>query len=269
MIAQHRTILSYFGYGALFGMLFPLTATGLDIWLRSLPASLASVGVVQSTQPLHWMIDSAPLFLGLLAALAGWRQERVERLNTQLGEQRVLLERALEQAERAEELARLNAENAQLYEQARRQLNELRQLAQEKQADQRTIRALLTPLIAVRDDVVALPLIGAFDVARLADLRSVALSGVEARRARTVILDCTGVTDMTPEAVGDLANTIDALALLGAEAIITGVTPALALRLVTSALGDRRLRTAADLAGGLALAQVPPAKFTANHNITA
>lgn len=46
------------------GCSFPIVATILDLWRLGLPSfSLASVLAVQTSQPLHWIIDSVPLFL--------------------------------------------------------------------------------------------------------------------------------------------------------------------------------------------------------------
>ena len=49
-----------------------------------MPVSVASLIWVQTTQPLHWIIDTAPFFLGLFASLAGSRQDLLSQLNTQL-----------------------------------------------------------------------------------------------------------------------------------------------------------------------------------------
>mmetsp|Transcript_31335 Transcript_31335/g.48045 ORF Transcript_31335/g.48045 Transcript_31335/m.48045 type:complete len:675 (-) Transcript_31335:341-2365(-) len=88
-------------YGALFGATFPLIATILDILTQGLDFSIKSVIQVHSDQPLHWIINTAPLFLGLVASLVGIRQERITNFNSML-EQRVR-ERTveLEQASRA------------------------------------------------------------------------------------------------------------------------------------------------------------------------
>ena len=61
--------------GAAFGFLFPVTATAISIATAQLPFSLASAIEVQRTQPLLWIIDTAPFFLGLFAALAGHRED--------------------------------------------------------------------------------------------------------------------------------------------------------------------------------------------------
>jgi len=81
-------------YGALFGACFPLIATLLDIVVQGLELSFESVIKVHTEQPLHWIINTAPLFLGLVASLVGIRQERITNFNAML-EQRVR-ERTLE-----------------------------------------------------------------------------------------------------------------------------------------------------------------------------
>jgi signal transduction histidine kinase/CheY-like chemotaxis protein len=63
----------YATYGALFGLAFPLFSTIVDAFMR-----LDSAGAwieAQRTNPLLWVIDTAPLFLGFFAALAGRAQD--------------------------------------------------------------------------------------------------------------------------------------------------------------------------------------------------
>lgn len=71
-------------YGALFGCCFPIGATLLDLLVQGLPLTLASILKVQRVQSLHWIIDTAPLFLGIFASLAGRRQDDIRELNEQL-----------------------------------------------------------------------------------------------------------------------------------------------------------------------------------------
>jgi len=68
---------SYAVYGAFFGALFPIGAIVLDVIVRGLPVTLSGAYTALETQPLHWIISSAPLFLGLFAAIAGTRQDTV------------------------------------------------------------------------------------------------------------------------------------------------------------------------------------------------
>ena len=227
-----RATFRYLCYGALFGALFPLAATLLDIAAQGLPLSARSVATVQSAQPLHWMIDTAPLFLGLFAALAGRRQDSLER---------------------AEEVGRLSAENTRLLEDMRRQLDELQRLQDAADVSAKTIRALSVPLIPVGHDMLALPLIGAFDPARMADLRTSLFGGVHGRRARIVIVDCTGLDDLAADTAHELGRLLAGLTLLGATPILCGVRAALARCLVEARVDLRAAQIAADLAAGIEL----------------
>lgn len=70
--------------GVFFGFLFPVWATVIRIASNGNPLNLSSVILAQTTDPLLWIIDTAPLFLGLFAALAGRRQDILQNLNTEL-----------------------------------------------------------------------------------------------------------------------------------------------------------------------------------------
>lgn len=81
-----RTVQRYAFYGAVLGFVFPLVATLVDIWARALPLHLFSAYFVQTTQPLHWLIDSIPLLLAVGAAIVGRRQEALEQQNQELAQ---------------------------------------------------------------------------------------------------------------------------------------------------------------------------------------
>ena len=81
---KRKVILQYTLFGVLFGFLFPLIATVWGIYARDLPFTMASIVVVQTTNPLYWMIDSAPFFLGLFACYGGIRHFQALRLNQEL-----------------------------------------------------------------------------------------------------------------------------------------------------------------------------------------
>lgn len=106
----------YAVYGAVFGVLFPLAALAalaVDGGVRaSNPVSF--LGAAHQSQQLLWMIDTAPLFLGLFASLAGARQDRLhsltDSLEVQVAGKTESLVAALAQAERlAEAIAHLAA----------------------------------------------------------------------------------------------------------------------------------------------------------------
>ncbi len=69
-------VFRYTVYGAVFGILFPFIATISQLYLLRLPFSWESIAEVQRN-PLLWMIDTAPFFLGLLANFAGIREKKL------------------------------------------------------------------------------------------------------------------------------------------------------------------------------------------------
>jgi hypothetical protein len=64
-------------YGALFGLSFPLFATILRGATCDGACNLSKFISLQIADPLLWIIDSAPVFLGLFARVGGIRKDRV------------------------------------------------------------------------------------------------------------------------------------------------------------------------------------------------
>lgn len=97
----------YAAAGAAFGACFPLLAfTYVSLAGVVAPAPLpAWLAAAHRAEPLLWMIETAPCFLGLVAAIAGARQERLERANAslavQVAERTASLESALARARAA------------------------------------------------------------------------------------------------------------------------------------------------------------------------
>jgi len=81
-------------YGAGIGLLFPVGATLLRVALLRQPWTLVSLAAVQAADPMLWIIDSAPLVLGLFARLAGYRQDRLMQLNRNLSRRESEIEAA-------------------------------------------------------------------------------------------------------------------------------------------------------------------------------
>jgi len=73
---------TYAIYGALFGAAFPVLSTLL--YATSELGSVSEVWRAQRTISLLWVIDTAPAFLGVVAWLAGRRQDAVESLLARL-----------------------------------------------------------------------------------------------------------------------------------------------------------------------------------------
>jgi len=88
----------YAGVGAAFGLVFPAGATAIAILEAGRPLSWDGVGAVQRAQALLWIIDTAPVFLGLFAAFAGCRQDRLMKANADLERRVAERTRQMEQA---------------------------------------------------------------------------------------------------------------------------------------------------------------------------
>jgi GAF domain-containing protein len=70
--------------GTCFGLLFPILAILIRTVFSGIPLSLYSIAATSASDPLLWIICTAPLFLGLFAAIAGRRQDEVEKTNSML-----------------------------------------------------------------------------------------------------------------------------------------------------------------------------------------
>ncbi|NUQ75829.1 MAG: AAA family ATPase [Polyangiaceae bacterium] len=117
-------------------------------------------------------------------------------------------------------------------ERLERELLERRQ-AEEAQAElRRELLRVQTPLIPITDQVMVMPIIGAVDEPRARQILETALAGVHSSRAKVVILDITGVEVINASVMDSLVGTARALALLGAQAVITGMRPLVARQLV-------------------------------------
>jgi anti-anti-sigma factor len=94
------------------------------------------------------------------------------------------------------------------------------------------LRELSTPLIPVSENVVIMPLIGAIDSARAQLVMETLLEGVGAHRAAIAILDITGVSVVDTQVANALIRAAQAVRLLGAQVMLTGISPQVAQTLV-------------------------------------
>jgi rsbT co-antagonist protein RsbR len=113
------------------------------------------------------------------------------------------------------------------------------------------ILELSTPVIQVWDDILVLPLVGTIDTARAQQIMESLLESVVQRRAAVVILDVTGVPVVDTKVANHLIKTIDAARLLGAEALLTGVSPTNAQTLVRLGVDLTSITTRSSLQAGL------------------
>jgi len=79
-------IVEYTILGGAFGLAFPILASLIEISTHHLSFSWVSFLQVQRTNPLLWIIDSTPLFLGIYAYIAGNRQQKLQEQTDHLEE---------------------------------------------------------------------------------------------------------------------------------------------------------------------------------------
>jgi PAS domain S-box-containing protein len=109
-----------------------------------------------------------------------------------------------------------------------------------------------TPVVPVWRDVLALPIIGSLDTERMNRATQAALNEVVRRGARACIIDITGARIVDSHAIANLSNLVASLKLIGAEAIVTGVTAQAAQSLVGLGVDFAGMRTYRTLAEALA-----------------
>ena len=95
------------------GFIFPIVATIIRVLEAGLPLNISSMLAVQFADPLLWIIDTAPFFLGLFAAMAGRRQDALEKVidelrlrETELRDTQLAVEKSV--IERTQELTVMN-----------------------------------------------------------------------------------------------------------------------------------------------------------------
>jgi rsbT co-antagonist protein RsbR len=116
---------------------------------------------------------------------------------------------------------------------------------------QEAIRELSTPVLQVRDRLLILPIIGVLDSQRARQLTEQLLGAIQSHRARVVVIDITGVATIDLGVANHLVQTVEAARLMGASAIITGLSSKIAQTLVEIGVDLSTMRTVGDLQGGL------------------
>lgn len=124
-------------------------------------------------------------------------------------------------------------------------------------AQQAALRELSTPLIPVADDVVIMPLIGSIDSTRTQMVIDTLLEGVATLHARTAIIDITGVPVVDTQVANTLLRAAQAVKLLGAQVLLTGIRPEVAQTLVGLGADLSGIITRSTLQSGITYALRP------------
>jgi rsbT co-antagonist protein RsbR len=116
---------------------------------------------------------------------------------------------------------------------------------------QEAIRELSTPVLQVRDRLLIIPIVGVIDTHRARQLTETLLRSIRERRARSVVMDITGVAIVDSKVANHLLKTIAAARLMGASVVLSGVSSEVAQSLVALGIDLDRLNAVGDLQGGI------------------
>lgn len=104
-----------------------------------------------------------------------------------------------------------------------------------------------TPVVDLWERVIAVPLVGTLDSVRAQEVMENTLGAIVEREADIVIVDITGVPTIDTEVAHHLLRTAAAIHLMGAECIISGISPRIAQTMVHLGVSTNGVTTRASL----------------------
>ncbi|MCT0224610.1 PAS domain S-box protein [Synechococcus sp. CS-1328] len=143
------------------------------------------------------------------------------------------LELALEESHRAKELEIALAKVNEA-EKARREMD----LA---------IQEISTPVTPIWEGILLLPLVGILDSTRASSIMTKSLEMISQKRAKIFVLDISGVATVDTAVANQLIKITKATQLMGCDAIISGLSPAIARTIVELGVNVGEIRTTATL----------------------
>ncbi|MBE3639832.1 protoglobin domain-containing protein [Mangrovicoccus algicola] len=120
---------------------------------------------------------------------------------------------------------------------------------------EREMSELPTPVLQLRDGLLLIPVVGTLDSFRARNLTVRVLERIRDLRARAVVLDITGVAAVDSAVASHLIQTMTAARLMGATAVLTGLSAEVAQALVKIGVTSEALHTAGDLQHGIEIAE--------------
>jgi rsbT co-antagonist protein RsbR len=109
-------------------------------------------------------------------------------------------------------------------------------IAAEAEERARVIRALGSPILRIHDDVLAMPIIGTLDQERATLMSATLLEAIPRTGARFSVLDLTAVGAIDDETTSHVKALVQAIKLLGAEVVISGIGANIARTMVQKGL---------------------------------
>lgn len=133
----------------------------------------------------------------------------------------------------------------------KQEMEEKLQKIQEQQKtilqQQEDLMELSSPVSKVWENILILPVIGTLDSQRTQVMMENLLQKIVATGCTTAILDITGVPTVDTQVANHLLKTVTAARLLGAECIVSGISPAIAQTIVHLGINLSNILTKATL----------------------
>ncbi len=118
-------------------------------------------------------------------------------------------------------------------------------------AQQQELLEMSTPIIEIWEGVLAFPVIGTLDSHRTQIAMENLLTKMVQKKAKVAILDVTGVALVDTMVAQHLIKTVTAARLMGAECIITGLRPSIAMTMVNLGIDLNGIITRHTMSEGL------------------
>ncbi len=142
--------------------------------------------------------------------------------------------RDITERRRAEEIARQSAIQAEII-----------------RAQEAALAELSSPLLVIDHQIILMPLIGGIDARRSQHVIEELLHGVQHHRALMVIVDITGLAVVDTQVANAIIEATQAVRLLGAQVILTGISPQIAQTLVGLGVDLKGIITLSNLQYGV------------------
>jgi PAS domain S-box-containing protein len=210
-----------------------------ELWLR-----------VVHLEDLQRVLDFFPIVLETEGAEIEYRILRPD------GEIRWLHDRAHAVRDAAGEIIRIDGIATDITEQkqAEAEREERQRQAEVIRVQEALLRELSTPLIPISEHIVVMPLIGSMDSRRAQQVLETLLNGIAANGAQVAIIDITGIPVVDTQVANALLQAAQAVKLLGAQVVLTGIRPEVAQTLIALDADWTALVTRSTLQSGIAFA---------------
>ena len=114
-----------------------------------------------------------------------------------------------------------------------------------------SLQKMSTPVTAIWDGILLLPIVGIVDRSRSEDIMASVLSGIKESQAKEFILDISGVGVVDTSVANYLINIAKAASLMGCRTTISGISPDIALTMTQLGIQTGNLSTTSTMMNAL------------------